>query len=94
MTVENHPVDQDGLVETFGRFVGVFYTENGTVGSRDLDWMYHAMNIPVGLFLRYGLASNVAKSRTTTCHSGALRVGISEKAMDLTCTGVGDSGAK
>ena len=61
------------------------------VRSRDSEWIQHAMNVLVGLFKRYGLAANIAKSHTMTCHPGALRVGISEEAMPLNCTGVGDS---
>ena len=49
------------------------------------------MNVPVGLFRRYGLAANVAKSHTMMCQPGALRSGVSEEAKALNCTGVGDS---
>ena len=49
------------------------------------------MNVLIGLFRRYGLAANIAKSCTMTCHPGALQVGMSEEAMVLKCTGVGDS---
>ena len=48
------------------------------------------MNVLVGLFRRYGLAANVAKSHTMTCQTGALRVGMLEEAMALNCTRVGD----
>ena len=41
------------------------------------------MNVLVGLFRRYGLAVNVAKSRTITCQPGALRVGVLEEAIAL-----------
>ena len=45
----------------------------------------------VSLFRKYGLAANIVKSRTMSCHPGALQAGISEDAMALKCTGVGDS---
>ena len=48
------------------------------------------MNILVGLFRMYSLATNVAKSRTITCHTRALRVIVSEEAMALKCTWVKD----
>ena len=67
MTVEDQRVDQDGLVETVGRCMGVFYADDGMVGSRDADWLQHAMNFLVGLFRRYGLEANVEKSCTMTC---------------------------
>ena len=41
--------------------------------------------------ISYGLAANVAKSRKMTCQPGALLVGMSEEAMALNFTGVGDS---
>ena len=47
------------------------------------------MNVLIGLFRRYGLAANIAKSCTMTCHPGALQVGMSEEAMVLKCTGGG-----
>ena len=71
--------------------MGVFYADVGMVGSRNSDWLHHAMNVLVGLFRRYGLAANVAKSHTMICHPSALRVGMSEEAMELKCTGVGYS---
>ena len=90
MTVENQRVADDGLGETIGWCMGVFYADDGMVGSHGLYWMQHVMNVLVGLFRRYGLAANIAKSRTMTQQSGALRSGISEDAMALKCTEVGD----
>ena len=72
MTVEDQRVAHDRLGETVGRCLGVFYAGNGMVGSRDSDFLQHAMNVLVGLFRRYGLVSNVSKSRTMTCQPGAL----------------------
>ena len=66
MMVEYQRVYQYGLVETVGRCVGVFYADDGMVGSRDSYWLQHAMNALVDLFRRYGMAANVAKSRTMT----------------------------
>ena len=83
MTVEDQRVVHDGLGDTIGRFLGVFYAKNAMVGSRDSDWLQHATNVLVGLFRRYSLGANVAKSRTMTCQNGALRAGMSEEAMAL-----------
>ena len=66
MTAEDHRVDHDGLGETVGRCLGLFYSGDGMVGSRDSEWFQHAMNVLVVLFRRYGLAANAAKSRTMT----------------------------
>ena len=48
------------------------------------------MNVLVGLFRKYGLATNVAKSRTIKYQTSALRAGMPEEAMALKCTGVGE----
>ena len=37
MTVEDQRVDHDGLRETVGRCLGVFYADDGMVGSRESD---------------------------------------------------------
>ena len=37
MTLEVQRVAHDGLVETLRRCLGVFYTNDGMVGSYDLD---------------------------------------------------------
>ena len=79
MTVEDQRVAHDGLVENFGCYLGVLYDNNGMVGSRDSDWLQHDMNVLVGLFRRYGLVANVVKSRTMTCHPGALRAWMSRR---------------
>ena len=72
MMLEYQRVDHDGLGDTVWWCLEVFYSENGMVGSCNLDWLQHTMNFLVGLFRRYGLDSNVAKSRTMTCQPGAL----------------------
>ena len=41
MTVEDQWVDHERLGETVGRCLGVFYADDGMVGSRDADWLYH-----------------------------------------------------
>ena len=84
-------MDNDGLGETFGKCLGVFYDEYGMVISCKPDWMQNVMNVLVGLFRRYGLAENFAKSRTMICQPGALQAGMSEEAMVMECTGVVDS---
>ena len=47
MTVEDHRMDHDSLVETDGRCLEVFYSDDGMVVSRDLEWMQHSMNVLV-----------------------------------------------
>ena len=57
------------------------------VGSRESDWLQHAMKFLVDLFRRYGLAANVSKPHTMTCQPGASHTGMSEEAMALKCGG-------
>ena len=90
MTVEDHRVAYARLGETVGRSLGVFYADLFMVVSRDVDWIQHPMNVLVGLYWRYGLASNFAKSQTMTCQPGALQSGISAEAKYLKRMGVGD----
>ena len=91
MTLEDQRVAHDGLGETVGQCLELFYADDGMVGSRDSDWLQNAMNALVGLFRRYVLAANVTKSHTMTCQTGALRAGMSEESMALKCTGAADS---
>ena len=91
MTVEYQRVAHKGKGDDVERCLGVFYTNDRMVGSRDAEWLQQLMNILVSLFWRYGLAANVAKSRIMTCQTGVLRSGMSEKSKALKCTGVVDS---
>ena len=88
ITVEDQRVDHDSLGETIGRCMVVFYADDDMVGSCNPDWLQHALNVVVGLFRRYGLAANIAKSNTIACQPGALRAGMSKEAMALNCMGL------
>ena len=81
----------NGLGEAVGRCLRVLYSDDGMVVSRDPDWLQHSVNILVGLFRRYGLASNVSKSRSMTCQPRILRSGMSTEAKALKYMGVGES---
>ena len=59
------------------------------VGYRDYNWLKHSMNVLIGLFQRYGLAANAAKSHTMTCQPGTLRFMMSEESREHNCMGVG-----
>ena len=63
--------------------MGVFYDEDGMIRSHNLDWIYHAMNVLVGIFRSYGLEVNVAKSQKMTCQPSALEVGMLKEATEL-----------
>ena len=90
MIVEYQRVSHNGLGDTVGRCLGVFYADDGMVVSRDADWLQHSMDVLVGLFQRYGLTANVAKSFTITCQPGALWLVIYAESKALKCMGVVD----
>ena len=48
--VDDQRVAHDRMREAVGRCLGVFYADDGMVGSRDSEWLQHSMNILVGLF--------------------------------------------
>ena len=50
ITVEEHRVAHDGLEDTVGRCLGVFYADDGMVISRYVGWLKHSMNFIVSLF--------------------------------------------
>ena len=49
------------------------------------------MNLLVGLLRRYDLVANISKPCTMTFQPRSLQVGMSDEAMVLKYTGVGDS---
>ena len=83
MIIEDQRVDHDGLGETIGLCLVFLYADDGMIGSRDSDWLQSAINVLVGIFRRYGLSANIAKSCTMTCQIGALRTGVLEEDMEL-----------
>ena len=50
MIVEDQRVDHNGIGDTIGRCLGVFYADDGMVGSIDTEWLQHSINVLVGLF--------------------------------------------
>ena len=64
--MEDQLVTQEGLVILVGRCIKLFYTDNGVMVSRDLEWIQGALNVIIGLFRRCALVTNVAKSKTMT----------------------------
>ena len=91
MTVEYQRMAHNGMGETFKQCLGVFYSNDGMVISRDSAWLQHSMNILIYLFQRYGLAANIDKPHTMTCQPNTLRSGMSEYTKQLKCTEMGDS---
>ena len=50
LAVEDEAIIQDGLVNTVGRELGVFYADEDILVSRDLEWLMGALNVLIGLF--------------------------------------------
>ena len=50
MKMEDQRVAQDGLGETVRRCLGVLYADDGTVVSREADWLHYSMNILFSVF--------------------------------------------
>ena len=51
----------------------------GVIGLRNTEWIQGSINILILIFRRVFLMINVAKSKTTTCQTGVIRKGMSEK---------------
>ena len=79
MTVDDQRVDHNGMGETSGRCLGVFYANEGMMGSGDADRLHHSMNFLVSLFQWYYLLAKVDKSHSMTCQPGTLRSGCLQR---------------
>ena len=81
LVVEDQMVTQEGLGVAVGRYMRIFYIYNGVVGSWDPEWNQGAMNMPIVIFLWYGLVVNVIKSKSMTFQTVTLQYGMSEEAV-------------
>ena len=81
MTLEDVAVIHYGLGHAVGWSLEVFYADNGLIGSRYPKWLQGGLNVLIGPFLRIGLMENVAKSKTMTCHTGEIWLGMLEEAV-------------
>ena len=91
LTMEDVLGIQDGLGHVVDRRLGVFYADNGLLGSRDLEWLQGALNVLIVLFWRINLAANVVKPKTMTFHMGAILLGMLEEYFVHFRTGEGDT---
>ena len=86
LIVEDKLVAQEGLRLAVGRCLGLFYANNGMVGSRYPEWTQGALNVLFSLFYPYVQVVNIAKSNAMTCHPGELWYWNSEEAVGQRCT--------
>ena len=66
--------------------MGVFNADDGMIGSRDPEWLQGSINVIIEIFRRFGLMSNVAKSKTMTFQPGSICTGVSEEAFSQRST--------
>ena len=69
--------------------MGVYYVGYGIMDSWDPEWLQGALHVSVGLVRMIGLADNVTKSKTMTCQTGAIILGVSQEAFGQRSTGEG-----
>ena len=81
MTVEDQLAAQEGLGLAVGRCLGLLYTDDGMVESRDTEWLQGALNVLIGLLLWYRMVSNAAKSKAMTFQTGTLQSEMLEEAV-------------
>ena len=67
--------------------MGVFYIDDGLIGSWDMEWIKGSLRIIIGLLRCIGLMANSAKFKIMTCQPGMMRTGMSEEAMGRRSTG-------
>ena len=87
MNVDYEAAIQDGLGHVVGRILGFFYSDDGILGSRYLEWLHGALNVLIRLFWRIGLADNVTNHKTIMCQPAVIRSGIPEEAFGRSSTG-------
>ena len=59
--------------------MGMFYEDEGIIGSREPQWIQGAINALIGLFIRVGLLVNVSKYKTMNSQPGEIHTGVSEE---------------
>ena len=91
MAMEDKAPIHDILGHAVGWILGVFYTYDGLLRSRDPEWKQGALNFLIGLFRRIGLEANIAKSKTTTCQQQEIRLGMSEEVICWCSIGEGEN---
>ena len=70
--MEDDSTTHERLRVVVGRCMGVFYADDGMIGSRDMEWLQGAINFLVGIFRSVIMMANVAKSNTITYQLGLI----------------------
>ena len=69
--------------------MGVFYADDGIIGSRDPEWLQGDKNVLFGIFRRFRLMTNVEKSKTMTFQLGVIHTGMPERVLSRRSKGEG-----
>ena len=57
-----------------GRMSSLFYADDGAIGSKNHEWLQNATQYLYNLFRHCtGLKTNTEKTKTMSCHPGAIR---------------------
>ena len=73
MTVYDTLVAHDRLVRSLGCYMGMFYANDGLVGSWEPEGLQGAINVLICFFWWCGLVANISKSKSMTCQPGVIR---------------------
>ena len=79
LTVEYGAVLHYVLGHDVGQSLGVFYVDDGILGSWDPEWLQVALNVLIGLLQIIDLTANINKSKTMTCYLGVIISGMSQE---------------
>ena len=82
LTVDEDSAAHEGLGMTLGWFMGVFYSDDGMIRSRDPEWFQGDINFLIRILRIVGLMANVIKSKTINCQPGVIVTGMSEEAFN------------
>ena len=64
LTIENPDAIHNIIGETVGHKLGVFYTDDDMISSRNPEWIQGAIKLLIGFFRRISLEKNIEKSKT------------------------------
>ena len=79
----------DGLQTAVGNIIGMFYSDDGIIRSRDPKCLQGDLNLLIGLLFGFGLRSNVTNSMTMTFQTGRVSTWTSYESFNRRIIGDG-----
>ena len=89
LIVEDNSATNEILGMSVGRYMGMFYADDGIVVSRDPEWIQGAINVLIELFRKVILMANLEKSKTMTCKPRDIFTGTLEEYFSQRSKGEG-----